>query len=72
MTTCYVKPIVFESPNRKGDLFPIERGDETALFDPLDKGRIDNPTRTGLFGLGVLSRHNIPAPMSLFSCSRDC
>jgi len=30
-------------------LFSIERGDETALFDPLDEGWINNPIRIGLF-----------------------
>jgi hypothetical protein len=55
MTACYVKLIVgargFQSPKRKTDLFSIDRGNETALFDPVDKGRIDNPIRIGLFGL---------------------
>src|SRR5215510_14623436 len=44
-TTCYVKPIAIRLPflsrrNGRGASISIERGNETALFDPLDEGWI--------------------------------
>ena len=71
MNACYVKPIVGSVlllSRRDGNnaLFSIECSDETALFDPLDKGWIDNPIRIGLLRLRVLSRHNIQGALDDF------